>query len=333
MLTAVYRLTFTAPFHLGGKGNAHYQDSDYFIHSDTLSAAILLAWAEIDSSIASDSFENPPFLLSSAFPYFEQFYFLPRPLNSYALNLTKAQLPLANLLKKINWLDFDLWQQLIAQPNQWPANFYYLPKNQLAISENAAQVIIEQHQTPLSHFQLWATEELARAPVERLTGKALTEQAFQLARIYYAPQGGLYFIARFNDEQTKQNFASALTWLGDSGIGAGRSNGQGTFTWTEGHLLLPAPQPEQPAIALSLVTPAPEEAQTPWLTGASYELINRSGWISGSKQRKPTLRCIREGSYFPRPLTGKMVSLGTHPNKGHPIFRDGRGFWVNCEFL
>lgn len=330
MPSAVYRLTFTAPFHLGGKGNAHYQDSDYFIHSDTLSAAILLAWAEIEPSVTTEYFENPPFLLSSAFPYFEQLYFLPRPLNSYALSLTKEQLPLANLIKNIKWLEFELWQQLLAQPNQWPTHFYYLPQNQLAISENAAQLIVEQHQIPLSHFRLWATEELARLPVERLTGIGLACQQFQLARIYYSPQGGLYFIARFNDEQTKQSFASALTWLGDSGIGAGRSNGQGTFTWTEGHLPLPEPQPEQQAIALSLVTPAAEEMQDSWLTSASYEFINRGGWIAGTRQRKPMLRCFREGSYFTRPLTGKMVALGTHPNKGHSIFRDGRGFWVNC---
>lgn len=64
-----YRLTFTAPFHIDSRGDAFHERSESFIHSDTLSAALLSAWALLEPEDIEQRAADPPFKLSSAFPF------------------------------------------------------------------------------------------------------------------------------------------------------------------------------------------------------------------------------------------------------------------------
>ena len=70
-----YRLTFKAPFHVDSRGNNNYEQADTFIRSDTLSAAILSVWGLLEPEGFAERAKQPPFRLSSAFPYFDKLFF------------------------------------------------------------------------------------------------------------------------------------------------------------------------------------------------------------------------------------------------------------------
>jgi CRISPR-associated protein Csm4 len=96
-----YRLSFKSPFHVDNRGTGFYEQSDHFIHSATLSAAIIASYALLYPEDASQWAKDPPFNISSAFPYCEDIYFLPRPVHSMALNMPDDQLKDAKKIKAI----------------------------------------------------------------------------------------------------------------------------------------------------------------------------------------------------------------------------------------
>ncbi|WP_353572605.1 hypothetical protein, partial [Candidatus Albibeggiatoa sp. nov. BB20] len=138
MKTIAYRLFFKTPFHLDERGTGFYQHSNTFIRSDMLSAAILSSWKMLDSNLAELYFREPPFLLSSCFPFFEHqtpenqnspdcHYFLPRPVMDKAVNLDKEYLGRSKEIKKIEWLEKSIWEksadfQLV--DNKWESKYW-----------------------------------------------------------------------------------------------------------------------------------------------------------------------------------------------------------------
>jgi CRISPR-associated protein Csm4 len=337
MNRVVYRLTFTAPLHVDGQGTGFYQASDAFIHSDTLSAALLSVWAKLQPADLNNWFNDeqhgqPPFLLSSAFPYYfdpqqqqTPLYLLPRPIHTRAVQLDKTQLRLNKKIKKIKWLELDIWQQVINQRWNWVTNPTLTLPGGILVNTAQDQLF----PNPVS-FTFWAEEERTRVTLDRSHNNAIEGQLFHFARIHYHPHSGLYFLVDFTDNAIQPTFEGVLSWLGDSGIGADRTCGHGSFTWQRGELELPKAVSNRPVVALSLVAPSPEDLQNKdnWLKEtAAYDLIKRGGWITETTLRKPATRFFSEGSYFNSPLQGQMVKLGKHPH-GHTVFRDGRGFWV-----
>lgn len=314
-----YRLKFTAPFHVDSRGNSFYEESGSFIHSDTLSSAILATWALIWPEQINQQAQVPSFRLSSAFPYYQDCYFLPRVLSSQAIRLPADKLKQAKKLKKIQWLDTKLWLASLADPN-WA--------NTIDLEKGICQSVLVSQSNALPE-KLWLEEERPRLSINRINNQAAENQIFNFSRIWFDPDGGLYFLAVFDDEASRQQFETALRVLGDSGIGADRTSGNGCFAPSEGQMPELQLAGQGQAVALSLVNPAPGDCQTGWLDGAAYKLVSRGGWIGGSGIRKQRVRMFAEGSVFNQPLTGQMVDVSVGHLR-HKVFRDGRGFFVKA---
>lgn len=311
-----YRLTFEAPFHVDSRGNDFYEESNSFIHSDTLSAAILATWALIWPDQIAEQAQQPSFRISSAFPFYRDCYFLPRVLSSQAIRLPSDKLKDAKKLKKIQWLDSKLWCESLTDPD-WA--------ERIDLKNGVCQSVLASTSIKLPE-KLWVEEERPRLAIDRIDNQAAESLIFNFSRIWFNQEGGLYFLAVFDDESSRRQFETALRVLGDSGIGADRTSGNGSFTWTDGQMsgLRKAEQGE--SVALSLVNPDPGDCQTGWLEGSAYKLVSRGGWIGGTGLRKKRLRMFSEGSVFSRPLQGRVVDVST--NATQSVFRDGRGFFV-----
>ena len=314
-----YRLTFTAPFHIDSRGNDFYEESNSFIHSDTLSAAILATWALVAPEQIEQQAQTPSFRLSSAFPFFKDGYFLPRVLSSQAIKLPEARLKEAKKLKKIQWLDAELWQASLNDPH-WA--------EQINLSGGICQGVIASKSKNMPET-LWVEEERPRLAMDRNTNQALDGQLFNFSRIWFHQDGGLYFFAVFADANSQKQFETVLSILADSGIGADRTNGNGCFTWQRGKNPGLQLADHSKAVALSLVNPAPGDCQTGWLEGSAYRLISRGGWIGGSGIRKQRLRMFTEGSVFAQPLQGRIVDVSVDAMQ-QKVYRDGRGFFVKA---
>ena len=310
-----YRLSFTAPIHIDSRGDAFHERTESFIHSDTLSAALLSAWALLDPNNAEQRAITPPFRISSAFPFYQDHYFLPRAMNTLAIKLPEGRLKEAKELKKILWLELDLWRQSFQ--NDW-IHKLDIKQGCLGFSKPAPDI-----------KQLWAEEQRPRLALDRITNSSSAGQLFHLSRIWFAKESGLYFLAAFATDQDKSNFEAALSLLADSGIGSDRSNGNGFFDWQKQELKLKLAKDHETAVALSLVNPDPSDCSTDWLKDSAYKLISRGGWIGQSGLRKKRLRLFAEGSVFKQPLQGRVVDI-TPANTPNPVYRDGRGFFIKA---
>ena len=326
-----YKLKFTAPFHVDNRGNNFYDESEVFIHSDTLSAAIVSTWALLEPHAATKRAASPPFLLSSAFPYFRRTYFLPRPLGSTVLALSDECLRDYKKLKKIQWVASDLWHDVAANGWQIKPDDIDVVQSTLALPKGAYQ--------PTEKLTLWAQEERPRLATDRASGRPLKGQLFNFGRVHFDREAGLYFLAHFDDDHDRKEFEGVLSLLGDSGIGADRSNGNGFFHWEKADDFPELPPTDTgPVTALSLINPAPEDFSDTWLDGASYNLTSRGGWIAHHSLRRLRLRMFTEGSQFRRPLAGRVVEVTPNnvpegKTSPYPIYRDGRGFFIGTGIV
>lgn len=74
-----YKLNFISPLHVDSRGTSFYEKTDEFVRSDTLTAAIVSCWHNLYEDSIDELAAYPPFVLSSAFPYYADVYFFPRP--------------------------------------------------------------------------------------------------------------------------------------------------------------------------------------------------------------------------------------------------------------
>ncbi len=327
MLEVCYKLRFLGPLHIDGLGTGFYETAEPVVRSDTLSAAVAVNWLRLFPQDAESLFENPPWQASSAFPFWRKFLFFPRPVASKAVYLTLEKVDQAKNLKKIQWLELSLWKE----------TFRYLALSEVEGREHWFENITYDYGSlgidkdlygEFPHkWKLWQEEERPRIAVDRSGDSAADGQIFHFSRIHYDPQGGLFFLARFEENAEQEKFEAALQLLGDSGLGSDRTSGHGHFDFTKTDA--PDFSAVKQSITLSLVNPDPEsDISENWLDGAAYDLTQRGGWISGESWRKAGLRMFCEGSCFSGKLSGRIVEVGEHPRFQHKIYRDGRAFMV-----
>ena len=314
-----YRLRFKAPFHVDSRGNDSYECAETFIRSDTLSAAMLSIWALLEPGGIAGRAKTPPFRLSSAFPFVGDILFLPRPVDSLAVSLDPARLRDNKKLKKIQWLSVGLWKAVAAG--------FKLDDAQ-AINVLGTLATLKTEIVP--YEKPWAVEERPRLAMDRATNSHAEELLFHFSRVWLHPMAGLYFLASFDNGQAQANFEAALSLLSDEGIGADRSNGNGWFAFERFTSLGLKEANTGKSMALSLVNPDPADCRHGWLDGAAYKLVSRGGWVGGTGLRKRRLRMFAEGSVFQGPLQGRVVDV-TPDDAPHPVYRDGRGFFVALE--
>ena len=77
MDTYIYKLRFKGPIHITSDPLS-MQKPETIIHSDTLFSAVINSYSLL-YDINESFIKNPPFLISSAFPFYEDRLFIKRP--------------------------------------------------------------------------------------------------------------------------------------------------------------------------------------------------------------------------------------------------------------
>ena len=322
-----YKLNFISPLHVDSRGTSFYEKTDEFVRSDTLTAAIVSCWHNLYEDSIDELAAYPPFVLSSAFPYYADIYFFPIPFAEIVNE--PADISENKKIKKIKWLSQDLFEMILSgqqidwdkkPPNLIGETFALSSKDILSCGvEPCAVTIMAMHERP-------------RIAVNRI-GDSVDEGAFfYFAEYYFHEDAGLFFLAEFNNDAIREKFESVLRLLGDQGLGADRSVGKGAFT-VERDRSFEFNVSEGPNywLLLSLYSPCREEIESSLLKGASYDLTSRGGWISGTSLKRPPIRMFTEGSVFRKRPVGRVVELFSKKqrqllNLHHPIFRHGKAF-------
>lgn len=349
MQVQIYRLTFNSGFHLGAHGIGT-ESVRATIPADTLFSALFSAWIRLggDPEDWASAFprtsdkgytaSDPPFLLTSAFPYAGGTLFFPRPL---LLSLPDLSSDDMKDWKKVRFISETMFWKAVHNEDLsgiWPTDWEHkhsqlLQNGSVLISAKAAGNI---------PAQIWREEKVPRVTLDRTN---LSSNLYTVGRVTFAHDCGLWFGVTWRD--TDRNcggirfsdaFEHALAELSISGIGGDRNMGQGAFTYElMDEISLPDPLPQRSALLLSRYHPRADELPSVLRSAASYKLEPHSGWGESpdGQFRRRKVQFVAEGSVLSSsdaPL-GELIDLSPtttadEPLIDHPVWRYGLAFLV-----
>ena len=360
-----YRLAFQGGLHLGARGMG-LEEVRPSIPTDTLFSALVSAWrmtgrepkAFVDPFVADSP--EPPFLLTSAFPYAGRVRFFPAPADlpmRFSQETSKAR---GKTIKRIAWISERLLGKLLAgEPlDAWlfPEDAYADPKTGVALQGGALWLTRDEvadlpeamRRKPdkpedrppraLRHLRVFASERVPRVAIDRVTDAS---NIYHAGRTTFAQGCGLWFgvqwlrpDAEVGGMTYRQAFDELLALLADSGLGGERTYGYGAFSAAlEPSVDLPDPAAGQPAYLLSRYHPRKTELPAAIQAPAAYRLESVAGWLfspDGPGQRRKRLHLLAEGSLiaWPGAPAGDIVDVRpTYQNPegdvSHPVWRYG----------
>ncbi|MCF0186785.1 MAG: type III-A CRISPR-associated RAMP protein Csm4 [Bacteroidaceae bacterium] len=319
----IIKLTEMSPLHVGtGRDSLDFSSSE--LQSDTLSAALasMRARQGKDSDIA-DFLSS--FVLSSAFPFWKNNYYLPKPQGRINVTVSgKEEHEYRKKLKKVQYVELSLWKNLI---------------NGETCSISDEQI----HGSFLSSAkkipELYKSAVQERVAVSR-NGKDAKPFFFDWK--YFDKDAGLFC---FTDAtgQLLDEVVALFKLLGEEGIGTDRNCGGGKFNVVTDTINIESVADSNSQMLLSMYIPTEEEVMLLNLDESKYDLKLRGGFIAGSSYeefrhlRKKSVFMFNAGSVFSTqsPLKGKVVDLRPQWNdtKLHPVFRSGRPLYVSIKTI
>ena len=158
---------------------------------------------------------------------------------------------------------------------------------------------------------------------------------------------GLYIIARFTDDTSRELFEAILELLGLSGIGGKRSGGYGKFELADDPIQLESEgiykddsalyalihNKQGNMMCISACVPTSDEVAT--LKQGSYKLQKRGGFVgsagSTTQVKRNSYYVVKEGSVCPKALVGQMLTI-TGDSLPHAVYRNGMGLWIGVDY-
>lgn len=348
MQRMAYPLQPRAPFHFGLRG-VGVEATALTARSDTLFSAVCVTLRELYGQAELERFleqfptaehaqREPPLLLSAGLPYAQDIRFYPRPgLPVPGLENSRTE---QKRQKKIAFVSESIFCAWVKGDDVLA---HYAPSHLL----HGAQVWVtaDERDRLLDSFfdedtgqvRLWATGDVPRVTVDRITSASAVYQAGQ---VRFAPGAGLYVLVAWQDDQWRARFWETLQALGDAGLGGERSSGHGLFAPQEPQpVALPGLEDANRWVTLASCWPLPDQLGVLG-QGAAYRLENRRGWMDspeGRNLRRRSVRMLEPGSIL-KALPGCAVYGGladVTPGKGifdaHPVWRYGLGFPVGYK--
>ena len=317
----IIKLKDMSPLHMG-TGKENYDFSASQLQSDTLSAA--LASIRVQQGRKDDIADFlDSFSLSSAFPYYAEYYFLPRPLGKINVCIDDCEeYTSRKKLKTIRFIEQSLWNELIS----------------------GKEVHIQSYQLK-DGFLLPVSNESFKKPYksiihQRVAVPRVDEQdaePFFFDWTFFDKEAGLYCLT---DAQGKllDELIHLFEILGENGIGTDKNIGGGKFIVDKASISLPDEKSDT-YMLLSLYIPQEEEMNTLDLENSRFELIQRGGYMAGSMEndfwhlRKKSIYMFQSGSILKTSqlLQGKIVNLcptNYNDNRMHPVYRSGKSLTV-----
>ncbi|MBW4520079.1 MAG: type III-A CRISPR-associated RAMP protein Csm4 [Scytolyngbya sp. HA4215-MV1] len=327
------------PVHFGEVGIGMEESSER-AYSDTLFSAWVSSYARLFGGEAVEQLFSqfpqpersprlePPFRLSSTFIYHGETYYLPRPIKP-PKGYPTENLAFAKEYKKLDYLPLSVWQRWYqgkgftnSDTNSDRAEL------ELKVKQSKTGGALERAQT-FGYSKAFESQRIPKVSLDRTTRAS---NFYHVGFVQFQPEAGLYFLIHFPtpDPALETRLASALSLLGEDGIGGERSSGAGRFTATWHDLdknwgkVVGFKQPNAYSL-ISLLWEYPFASE--YLQGASYALRERSGWIvspvSGQQARRQSVQMFTEGSVFSQPIGGLLAKVTPEKFKAHPIYRSG----------
>ena len=333
-----YRLLFRGPVHLGRLGLEQAGVSES-CPSDTLFSALLDTAADSGGPAQAEALlepflaGDPPWCISSAFPFAGEVAFYPRPL--LALVSSEGDLHLRKWLKRLRYLSQGALA-LALQGKGLDAALSEpscrLPSGGLVLPEEARSL------KALPDSGAWASETRPHVTLDRIS---LAPSLYEVGQTWFARDCGLHFLVSWRDPSSRGQFEHLLTQLGHRGLGGERSRGFGAFDWQVGPETT-WPQPTGLAMTISRYHPTGPELATGVLTGpgTAYLLEGVGGWLSAqgaAAERRRQLMFVAEGAIIRAggsSTLGELVDVTPIPQGNtlpHRVYRYGYALTIGLQ--
>lgn len=300
----IVKLNFTSPLHIGEVGIG-LEESSLVLHSDTIFNAICNALSKLYGRDWVTGFlrnfeSNPPFRISSGFPFADQTLYFPKPMNR--ANIVDGLLQnYSKKLKKTNYLTKGFFEKWIAEEK-------LSEKDLKEITENEAAKDCDDKDSGFGKGFLLPKVSISRESAE--------SSIYFLGSVRFKEKSGLWFILDCTSKEWENRVRSALRLLQHDGIGGKRTWGYGSFILEEEILQLELPD-SSAHLLLSLFypneseDPAADEKQLFSGKNARWGFSQRGGYAypygSISSAQKPQRLFIKEGSIFEKKPEGKLI--------------------------
>lgn len=318
----IIKLNNLSPIHIGtGKDNYDYSESE--LHSDTITAALSSIRAQEGRTEDIDKFLSS-FVMSSAFPYWGDCYFLPKMQGKINITVNgKDEYEYRKYIKKIKFIEIPIWKRLV----------------------NGETVVVDEQQ--IQGAFLICSSSIKEMPCiyksrvsERVSiprGDGQDADPFFFEWKYFNDNCGLYCLTTAENGLLDE-ILSLFRSLGENGIGTDRSVGGGNFEIDSSTITVDDVSGANAIMLLSLYVPTHEELTNLNLQNSKYSLLLRGGYIAGSQNeefrhlRKKSIYMFDVGSVFQtiKPIIGKIEDLKPSWNdpQMHHVYRSGRALYL-----
>lgn len=325
----IIKLHFLSPLHLSKGKENDYGESEEILHSDTIKSALYVCARQLfgNDEIGDDESFFQSFQISSAFPFFMDELFFPKPMmkiQPFKNEEVKEELQ-AKKHKKVSYLGKSYFEDLINQQRLHLSPNFITPDGKFVSNHPNMQKL---------EGSIFKADVQQRVTIP--LDYAENPTPYYVDRIYFAKNAGLWFA--FNgDDKVFKLVQKALKLLGDSGIGTDRNVGNGQFEATFSTMNLSLPSNPNYQMSLSLWCPQKSELTSDILQKSSYGLIKRGGYIASPAKiehltlRKKSVYMFTEGSIFPvgQTLVGKICNLKPDTTMVEQnVWRDGLAFMI-----
>ncbi len=333
----IVKLQFTGPLHLSKGKPDGYEAGGRILHSDALKSALLAAAIQLRPEIGVYQDAHPfldQFEISSAFPYWKETFFFPKPLTNLKWQVEgKDERTSGKLLKEVEFLDKTYFEAALkgAPGTELPKSNFSGDKTQISRIFQLPEL------NELEERFIIKSELNQRVAVPRWQDKDTDGNTYYVERLFFRENAGLFFLVKFKEGLDLPFWMEVMEHIGEQGVGTDRATGNGQFIpeYLKNGLQLQLPEDANMQMALSLFCPAQNEVTPALFDHAAFSLTKRGGWLTTEDDmltfRKKSVYMFAEGSVFPKSkLTGKVVDLKPDEVIGldHPVWRDGRPWFI-----
>jgi CRISPR-associated protein Csm4 len=316
-------LKFITSLHTGkDSGSAGLEDSQTFIHSDTLFSALFIESRKIQQSdYFFDIAQKGKITISSLLPYCGNELFLPKPIYAHRTDITSVSSEKYKLFKKLQYIPLSMFEQYIAS----------LKGGDIFDAQKAQNLL-----NMVSYIET-RTNVFINPPNDSLP--------YYVGVTTFASSCGLYFIAGFETEKEQSLLEQLINQLSYSGIGGKRSSGFGKFEISEKillnekaalpynslHKILSGKHSTYMCMNLSL---ARDDELDMAVQNGYFALVRRGGFIqserySDTHTKKKLMYVFGEGSCFKYAYNGYIADVSQ--NGSHPVYRFLKPFFLGVD--
>ncbi|MFX0173066.1 MAG: type III-A CRISPR-associated RAMP protein Csm4 [Candidatus Hodarchaeota archaeon] len=264
------------------------------LQSDQIAGALLYAMGILyGQDLVSNqiNINNPPFQVSSAFPFFHsvdnnEVRCFPFPM-IFPPKLSTKDYSLIKILKKAKFIEEGLFWNLITSKLSNEDLYQGVQENYRVLCS-----CLIPNETRIQRSSLETTYR-SHNQINRLNSKSI--QFFQSISSTFQ-NAGLYFILKVINSDWINYLKTSLEFLQDQGLGGNISTGQGWFNVSyDDYSTLPHFSSAEKHILLSLYSPKPIEIKNLDPSNSQYELIFRQSRSRNGKMRR-SLHLFTPGS-------------------------------------